>query len=115
MGRGPYSMGTLGHSGSSLPGQDSSGVCHRTGPLCRPGTGPGADGEPGLPPFMQSHHSKQHGHGWAGWDGSACAGQHESHSKAQQMDVACGWLVAMGWDGPLSWGRGTHFIPITVT
>lgn len=77
-------------------------VCHRTGLFCLPGTGPGADREPELPhntgtaPFMQSHHSKQHGHGWAGRDGRACAARQQPSSKAQQMDVACGWLVAMG-------------------
>lgn len=28
----------------------------------------------GIVPFMQSHHSKQHGRRWAGQDGRACAG-----------------------------------------
>lgn len=45
---------------------------------------------------MQSHHSKQHGHGLAGQDGRAGAGEHQPSSKAQQMDMVCGWLVAMG-------------------
>lgn len=44
---------------------------------------------------MQSHHSKQHGHGLAGEDGRA-GREHQTSSKAQQMDMACGWLVAMG-------------------
>lgn len=69
------------------PGQDGTGglwrgigVCHRTRLFCLPGTGPGADREPGLlpsggmAPFMQSHHSKQHRHRWAGQNGRACGG-----------------------------------------
>lgn len=43
-------MGTLKHSGSSLPGQDGTRVCHRTRPLRQPGTGPEADREPGPVP-----------------------------------------------------------------
>lgn len=58
---------------------------------------------------MQSHHSKQHGHGLAEQDGRAGALQHRLSSKARQMDMACGWFSGHGVKWAIELGQGDTF------